>query len=305
MLVRFRKRLDMTVLILLFAGVLQCCALFGVQMDADTCFAYALGAWQTPPPAETTAAETEEAAPPSVPIAETTIGRETAEIHNETSYEVDTAALLEDYKPPAKKAEPQILIVHTHATEGYADSISNRTEDNQRNVVRVGEELQNALEAHGFAVLHDTTQHDNPNYNGSYQNCLKTVERYLRAYPSLEIVLDIHRDGLVKEDGTKLKVAAQIDGVKTAQMMLVVGTDEGGLSHDNWQSNLKFALGLQKVLDTTYPGLMRPLDLRKERFNGHTTQCSIIVEVGSNGNELSEALHAVHLLADAMAVYIQ
>ncbi len=230
---------------------------------------------------------------------------ENTAVTNETGYTLDLPALMENYTPIAKKTDqPQILILHTHATEAFADS-DNRSTDNSRNMVAIGEVFAQSLTKRGFNVIHDTTQHDYPNYNGSYVNSLKTAEWYLKQYPSIEIILDLHRDGLVKEDGTKLKLTTEYEGQKVAQLMFVVGTDAGGLQHPNWKKNLQFAVGLQQQMYAISPTIMRPINLRTERFNQHTTCNTIIVECGSNGNDIEEVKRSVQLLAKAMESYIQ
>lgn len=222
-------------------------------------------------------------------------------IQNDSGLEVDINTLLKDYSPPLKKT---ILIVHTHATEGYAEC-DNRSLDNTKNMVAVGKALKESLESYGFSVIHDETHHDYPNYNGSYANSLKTVENYIKQNPDINIVLDLHRDGIEDENGQKVAVKTVIDGVSYAKLMFVVGTNASGLYHENWKENLKFAAGLQSVLGGFSENIVRPLNLRYERFNQHTTKNSIIVEVGSNGNNLDEAIRSAKLLAKALSVYIR
>ena len=228
------------------------------------------------------------------------------QVRNHTEKSVDLLSLMKDYTPVSKNSnEPQILILHTHATEAYAEISESRTQDLEQNVVKVGEVLANALTEKGFNVLHDVKLHDYPNYNGSYKNSLATAEWYMEHYPSIQIILDVHRDAIMKEDGTKIAVTTTEGGMKAAQLMFVVGTNEGGLQHDNWQENLKFAVGLQQTINTMYPTLMRPVDLRVERFNQHVTPNTIIVETGSNGNSLQEAINSAELLANAIEAYIK
>lgn len=225
-------------------------------------------------------------------------------IKNHTQKIFDVTDLMKDYKPPEKKKNPQILILHTHATEGFADQPTSRTADNEKNVVKIGSYLEELLEEKGFNVLHDIKLHDYPNYNGSYVNALKTSEWYLEHYPEIEIVLDVHRDAIVSDDGKRTKLTFNHGGQKAAQLMLVAGTDEGGLKHDNWQENLKFAIGLQGVANSMYDGLFRPIDLRVERFNEHVTNNALIVEFGTNGNTLEEVLKSAELFSEILDRYI-
>ena len=234
-----------------------------------------------------------------------TISYDSVIIKNHTQKTVDVLSLSDGYKPPEKKKQPQILIIHTHATEGFSDQPTSRTCDNEKNVVKIGSHLEELLEEKGFNVLHDIKLHDYPNYNGSYANALKTAEWYMEHYDGIDVILDVHRDAIVTEDGKRTKLTYDVNGQKAAQLMLVVGTDEGGLKHPHWQENLKFAIGLQAQANKMYDGLMRPIDLRKERFNGHTTKNSLIVEFGTNGNSLNEVLKSAELFACILEEYIK
>ncbi len=225
-------------------------------------------------------------------------------VQNNTALTVDLISEMKNYKPPKKQTDaPQILIVHTHATESFSGT-DNRSTDKERNMIAVGKVLKDTLTQYGFCVLHDQTLHDYPNYNGSYVNSAETISGYLKKYPSIEIVLDLHRDGIVLEDGTKVPLSATRDGQKIAKLMLVVGTDTN-LTHPAWRENLKFAAGLHASVEQICPGAMRPLSLRKERFNQQLTPCTVILEIGTNGNTLEEAKRSALLLADAFYTYIK
>ena len=231
-------------------------------------------------------------------------------IRNETNYNVDVEGMLsEPLKLNMKGQGPKVLIVHTHATESYSPQgaenyqagVSDRSMDSSRNMVAVGEAARAVFEKWGIEVIHDKTLHDHPNFNGSYANSLKTVEGYLKKYPSICVVLDLHRDAFVYENGSKAKFVTEINGQKTAQLMVVVGTDAGGLEHSGWRENMKLALKIQNRILGKYPGLMRGVNLRRERFNGHTTKGSLIIEVGSSGNSLDEAVRGITLGAEEIA----
>ncbi|MBQ9915494.1 MAG: stage II sporulation protein P [Clostridia bacterium] len=185
---------------------------------------------------------------------------------------------------------PRVLIVHTHTSEAYAESPNSRSEDNNKNVVAVGKEIKKALEKKGIGVIHDTTQNDNPSYNQSYTKALSVIEKNLAAYPTLEVVLDIHRDYIKRDDGTLLKPTITTkSGEKAAQIMFVMGTDSMGLYHPNWRHNLAFSAQIQKHLQDTVPGLCRSINIRTERFNQHATKGSMIIEVGTGVNTIEEA----------------
>ena len=127
----------------------------------------------------------------------------------------------------------------------------------------------------------------------------EAVENYLAEYPSIAIVIDLHRDALGSGD-VVYKTKAEVQGQSSAQVMLLIGTGENGLYHPNWRENLKLALYMQNAMDDKYPTLARPIALKKERYNQHLTTGSMIIEVGSSGNTLSEALLAIDLFADSV-----
>lgn len=230
------------------------------------------------------------------------------------TYSVDKQALLT--RPSAldfSGAGPKVLIVHTHSSEAYTqeagweydESDPLRTENADRSIIRVGDEIASVLEAHGIETLHDTALNDYPTYNGAYARMETTIERYLAEYPSIRMVLDVHRDAAADADGEQVGFTAQIEGERCAQVMLVVGTDEGGLTHPDWEENLANALKLQAVLNRRCPGLCRNLDLRTERFNQHETPGSLLAEFGSTGNTLREAIRAGRHFAEGLAELIE
>ena len=230
-------------------------------------------------------------------------------ITNATSYTADANTACAEPLPFAIDSDgPQVLVVHTHTTECYnGDAMSGETErttDDEKNVVAVGNVICGILEEYGIKTVHDTTVHDYPSYQSAYTRTLTTIDSNLKKYPSIKIVLDVHRDAFVYSDGSKLRVACEQNGVSTAKVMLVVGTDSMGLSHPNWRGNFTFAAKIQNAAQIMYPGLMRPIDLRRERFNMHMTRGSLLLEVGSNGNSLAEALEGAADAARAIAAVI-
>lgn len=235
-------------------------------------------------------------------------------IRNDTEFGINIEQMLaESLKFDMTGEGPKVLIVHTHATESYSpqgvetydSNKSDRSLDCDENMVKVGEEIKKVFEENGISVIHDKTLHDHPNFNGSYENSRKTVEKHLKEHPGIVIVLDIHRDAFVYEDGTKAKFVTEIDGQKTAQLMFVIGTNAGGLEHPNWRENMKLALKFQSRICEKYPNLMRGVNLRKERFNGHTTYGSMIIEVGSSGNTIEEAIRGARYGATEIAKFLK
>lgn len=253
--------------------------------------------------------------PPSEPqkeaqtkkITESQVVSKNLQIKNETDYKIDTQSLLSE-KPSFKKTDgqPLVLIMHTHSSESYESngeyetSDTDRTQDANYNVIRVGDKLAEMLENKGISVIHDKTVHDYPSYTHSYKKSLETIERNLKEHPSIQIVFDVHRDALGDSEN-KVKFTADINGETAAQAMLVCGTNSMGLWFDNWEDNLRFAMQIQDRLERCYPGLARPVNIRRERFNLHATRGSVLIEVGTNGNTLDEALCCAKYLGDTIA----
>ena len=246
--------------------------------------------------------------PPAETVLETTI-EGGMRIKNETGYWVDAAQILSEGPGLTLPAEgPQILIIHTHASEAYtqagvdryAASDNSRTEDTQFNVVRIGDELAEILTEAGLNVVHDRGIYDYPSYTGSYARAEAAIAQYLDSFPDIRVVLDIHRDALGSGD-VVYKTMAEEEGTVASQIMLLVGTDESGLEHPFWRGNLAFALYLQNAVNSAFPTLMRPVLLVSQRYNQQLTPGSLIVEVGSSGNTLREALAAIRLFGRAVA----
>lgn len=205
--------------------------------------------------------------------------------------------------------DPTVLIYHTHAMESYTpqagedytEEVPFRTADLDYNMVSIGTRLAELLENAGISVLHDTTLHDAASYNGSYASSRETVEKYLAQYPSIRLVLDIHRDAA--EDGSGHQVAATAETAQgdTARLMLVLGSEAGGLYNPNWQENYALAVKLQAVLEQESPGLCRELHLTDQRYNQDLSPGALLIEVGAAGNSHDEALRAMTPLAEAIA----
>jgi stage II sporulation protein P len=230
-------------------------------------------------------------------------------INNETKEKIDINELLKSpiSKLTSKKG-PKVLIYHTHTTESYVDKVSNLnkadfpswTKDPNKSVVRVGEQLASILRKnYDIDVIHNGTIHDYPNYNGSYGSSLITASSILKSYPSINVVIDLHRDGLGLQ-GKKLRVVKNVNGKNAAQVMFVIGTDKNGLYHPNWKENLKFAVKLQDTLNKICPGLAKPINLSKNRYNQQVSNKALIIEVGGDGNLMEECLESTKYLAQAI-----
>lgn len=205
--------------------------------------------------------------------------------------------------------EPTVLIYHTHAMESYTpqtgedytEEVPFRTADLDYNMVSIGTRLAELLEKAGISVLHDTTLHDAASYNGSYASSRETVEKYLAQYPSIRLVLDIHRDAAEDGSGHQVATTAETAQGDTARLMLVLGSEAGGLYNPNWQENYALAVKLQAVLEQESPGLCRELRLTDQRYNQDLSPGALLIEVGAAGNTHEEALRAMTPLAEAIA----
>lgn len=203
--------------------------------------------------------------------------------------------------------EPQVLIMHTHTTESYVPftgdyydkTMSFRSTDNTQNMSVVGDRIAAELEAAGIGVLHDTTQHDYPSYNGAYDRSQKTVEQYLAEYPSIKIVLDIHRDAIASGDQV-ISAETEIDGKKAAQVMIISGCDDGTMGYPDYMKNLSFAAALQNQLEGDYPTLTRPILFDYRKYNQQLTTGSLLLEVGSHGNTLEQAAYTGELIGKSL-----
>ncbi len=225
-----------------------------------------------------------------------TLEYEGVKIKNQSSYELTDEILKDDYLP--ENCE-DILIFHTHTCESYTESDNYkykmtgnyRTTDLNYSVAKVGDELEKQLEEYEFKVIHNKTLHDYPAYNGSYDRSLETVEKILKENKETDIVIDLHRDAV--GNGKDYGPTVKINGESVAQLMLVIGTDGGGLWHPNWQKNLKIAIKIQKKAEELYPGLFRPIIVRDSRYNQQVRDGAFIIEVGATGNTLDESLRSM------------
>lgn len=200
---------------------------------------------------------------------------------------------------------PTVLIIHSHGTEsftggGYTETSPYHTLDSDHNMLSIGAYVASLLEEAGISVIHDTAIHDNPSYDLSYSNSRKSVQEYLKRYPTIQLVLDLHRDSYEDAAGNQIAHTVFSEGETLAPLMFVVGTDYGGLTHPNWQENLSLALKLQTQLEDLCPGICRNLNLRTQRFNQDLSVGSLLVEVGASGNTHAQAMKAAQMLARAV-----
>ncbi len=210
--------------------------------------------------------------------------------------------------------EPQVLIFHTHTTESYLEydegyyheSFYPRNQDSSKNMVSVGEMLAESLRQQGIGVIHATEVHDYPEYTGAYDRSWETITKYVEEYPSIKVVLDIHRDSIAGDGGSKFKPTFEVNGQKAAQIMIMAGYDPmNEMGFPDWEYNLRFALKLQHYAEDMYPGMTRPLYFGYFAYNMPISRGSLLIEVGTDVNTVYEAQYTGKLLGNVLAKVLQ
>ncbi|MBR2721467.1 MAG: stage II sporulation protein P [Clostridia bacterium] len=233
-------------------------------------------------------------------------------LHNETPYTPNVVDLMnQSHRLEAVGEEILVLIVHTHTSESYlmeekayfAGEAGDETysRDHARSVLVAGEALAQALNRRGIPTLHCTVSQDEGGLTGAYRESAKTVEEYLRAYPSIRLVIDLHRDSVMTSDGAYVRTAASDTREPCAQVMAVVGSDCNGTQHPNWERNLSLALQLRSRLNVDGASVSRPVSLRKASFNQELSPYSLLLEIGTGANTVEEARRCALLVGDALA----
>lgn len=244
-------------------------------------------------------------------IGEKIIGlKKGGQVKNETDI-LNSVLIEESKKEPDFKISldgtPQVLIMHTHTTESYEpyerdffdSSFNYRTTDPSKNVVMVGDKITQELEDAGIGVIHDKTIHDYPSYNGSYERSAETVKKILKENPTIKVVLDIHRDAVGSSEDI-IQPIVEINGKNAAQIMIISGCDDGTLDMPDYMKNFHFACHLQQQFETNYPGLTRPILFDYRKYNQDLTTGSLLIEVGTHGNTLSQVEYSGELIGKSL-----
>ena len=206
----------------------------------------------------------------------------------------------------AFRAPPRVLIYHTHTCESYTreegqeytESEPWRTADARYSVVRVGEELCQALRDLGVDAVHDTTNHEPPELATAYTRSLQTLAAYEAAGERFDLCVDLHRDAWVEGEGAN---TVDTDRGPIARVLFLIGQGEGFSVKPDTEANARFALLSADRLNESAPGICRGVLEKSGRYNQHMGGRAILVEVGNNRNTLSEALRAVPWIAQALA----
>ena len=205
--------------------------------------------------------------------------------------------------------QPSVLIYHTHGSETYelldrgyyTKERSSLSENPQENMFRVGEEICKVLEKNGYKTIHDKTVYDKE-YSGAYERSLEGVRNILKNNPSIQIVLDVHRDTIYQKDGARIKTVTKIDGNKTAQLQIISGCEDGNVTDfPNWEHNFTFALKLQQAISKKQPEIVRPLLLCSRKYNMHLLPCTLQIEIGTDANTLLEAVYSARIFAESLS----
>ncbi len=208
--------------------------------------------------------------------------------------------LSKDMKLKGGAEQVQILIYHTHSQEGYADSVPG---DANTSVVSVGERLTALLQEKGFHVMHHTGEYDVADRDNAYSYAGPALAQILAENPSIEVVIDLHRDGVAETT----HLVSEVNGKQTAQIMFFNGLsrttargDIAYLANPNLADNLAFSFQLKLAAEEYYPGFARGTYLKGYRYNLHYLPKSLLVEVGAQTNTLEEAMNAMEPLADIL-----
>lgn len=240
---------------------------------------------------------------------------------NETKYDIDLSSYLDiELDIPSVETlcerygsdAPVVLIVHTHGTESYTDENAEaysdkdncRSNDTSKNVVAVGAVMAEYFNSVGIPTLHCTEMFDADSYIEAYDRSAAAIREFTAIYPSIQYVFDVHRDSVINSELVKLRPVTVIDGELTAQYMCVVGTDERTGTHSGWQTNLAFACQLQARLFEKSDSLVRKMSIRSAAYNQRWAPGSLLLEIGSCGNTLSEAKACAKTVAEQISAII-
>ena len=278
-----------------------------------------------PPSATDTKEETEDAV--EIPVGATPVvsldlsadWSEGAVLENQTVYrvsEIDLLSIVLKCDGSLSSQEPLVLVLHTHSSEAYlepnaaylvgdvGDQIYSDQED--RSVLSVGAALCDTLNKNGIPTVQCSKKHG---MDGTLQNAYASseacIKAYLKRYPSIQYVVDLHRDGILDRSGALVRTEIQKSGESYGQIMAVVGSDGNGTEHPSWEQNLALALQLCSRLNASTEGLCRRASLRNASYNQELAPYSLLLEIGSAGNTQEEAIRSAKLVGEELASMIK
>lgn len=194
--------------------------------------------------------------------------------------------------------QPLVAIYHTHTAESYLpwQGVTHVNGGKRGNIVDVGNMLVKSLEEEKIKVVHSLAVHDYPTFRESYRRSYVTANQLVEKYPSLKMVVDLHRDAGVKE-----KTVAEVNGKRAARILIDIGTDRLGLPHPNWQKNFELGKLVEKRMNEMYPGLCRGVITANARYNQHVSPGAILLEIGDQYSTREEARESAYLCGKVLA----
>lgn len=228
------------------------------------------------------------------------------EIANETLEKA--ANELPNFHQNTEKNSPRVLVYHTHSNESFlpnADWFDEeypiRSADCSKNMIAVGDALCETLAKRGITVIHECRQHDYPMFTGAYYRSAESVSALLEQYPDIDIVIDLHRDGIVQNDGSLGAPVCEVNGKTAAQFMIISCCENEDFDMPDYIENFKLACLLQNTAEEMYPNLARPVLFDYRNYNQSLSRGALLIEVGSHGNSLDEAIYTGELLGNIIA----
>lgn len=232
------------------------------------------------------------------------------EIANETLEKA--AEELPEFHKTTEKNSPRVLVYHTHSNESflpksdfYDEDYPIRSADCSKNMIAVGDALCEALAQNGVTVIHECKQHDYPMFTGAYYRSAESVSTLLEKYPDIDIVIDLHRDGIVQNDGSLGAPVCEVNGKTAAQFMIISCCENEYFDMPDYIENFKLACLLQNTSEEMYPNLARPVLFDYRNYNQSLSRGALLIEVGSHGNSLDEAVYTGELLGNIIAKALQ
>lgn len=193
--------------------------------------------------------------------------------------------------------KPVVYIYHTHSQEAFCNSREGNAEDT---VVGAGRYLSSLLAEYGYNVLHDETVFDGESRDYAYSNALPHLEKVLQENPTIQVVIDLHRDEMPEET----HLVSEVGGKRCARYMFFNGMsylkgkgEIETLINPNKADNLSFSFKLQKTSNEYYPGLARRIYLKAYRYNLHLRPASVLIELGAQNNTVEEIMNGCEPLA--------